>query len=153
MNFIHETGAIISTNGMALAYFDGTPGNVDFDIDLITQLHKASPGCIWKFAHTHPLRMSSASEVDRMMMRTLAPVLYPFPVRLSVITSLSRDYEDWREITYLATLQSKTEWKKSGNKFRELSIIEEKSVRMTPYALGEDFSGWQQRLLERSYEL
>ncbi len=153
MDFKHETGAIISSSGLALAYFDGTPGHVDFDIELVAKIHKANPGIIWKFAHTHPLRMSEASSVDRLMLKTLAPMMYPFPVRLSVITSLSREYGDWQELTYMATLQSKEEWKASGNKFREITIIEEKVEKIYPYGNREDFSGWQKTLLERSYEL
>ena len=153
MKFIQETGAIISTSGLSLAYFNGTTGHVDFDIELILKLHKKNPGCIWKFAHTHPLRMNVASETDRMMLRTLAPALHPFPVRLSVITSLSREYADWNELTYIATLESKEEWKKSGRKFREVTIIEEKSDRINPFSENEDFSGWRSLLLERSYKI
>ena len=148
MNFLQETGAIITKENTSLAYFDGTTGHVDFDIELIIKLHKASSGCIYKFAHTHPLRMNAASGTDRMMLRTLVPALYPFPVRLSVITSLSVEYPDWREVTYMATMESKEEWKKSEREFREIKIIEESTK-----TLWESDFPWLDYLLDKSYEV
>lgn len=153
MNFLHETGAIISATGVPSAYFDGTSGEVLFDQELIKKLHQANPGCIWKFAHTHPLRMNQASQEDHQFLRTWAPFFYPFPVRLSVITSLSREYPKFQEVTYMATLQSKKAWQESGEKFRKIDIIEEDSQPIFPGDLDTDPHGWQTRLTERSYDL
>lgn len=145
MKFLQETGAIISQGGQALAYYDGNKGEVTFDFETIMALHKASPGCIWKFAHTHPMGMEELSETDKTFLKTLSPILYPFPVRLSTVTFVGPDHPV--ENHYVAIIESKESWKKSDNKFREIRIVKENREYFYKYDLQ-----WKDYLINRSYE-
>ena len=95
MNYLfqREYGAIISTYDQLITVIKGNGVEVDFPIELILDLHKRSPGYVFKLMHTHPPEMDDLSERDIKTLKTLAFTFYPFPIAMSVITSTSLSRE------------------------------------------------------------
>jgi len=107
MQFIREAGAIISLDNKVVSLFPGTAGSVDFPDEMILKLHKLAPEYISRLTHVHPPGMTNLSNQDKKMMRNLARVLHPFPLRLGVIsqTSTIDEYYVFRETIYTSFWQ------------------------------------------------
>lgn len=111
MTFIKEVGAILDHQGSLISMFDGEPGYVDFPNEMIAKLHQMSPGNISRLTHVHPPGFSSLSVQDKKMMKNLAFVMHPFPVRLGVI---SENFDGFKEKIFVCMLEPKELWKKRG---------------------------------------
>jgi hypothetical protein len=146
MKYIRETGAIISENREILSIIDGEVGHVDFPEELIWQIHKRTPGKIFELAHTHPMGMPEASGRDRQTLTTWAFALYPYPVRLSVI-SYDPEKEWFTKNVYLAILEPKETWKASGRELRNCEIFLENED-----AFFRASTNYERILINKSYD-
>lgn len=147
MKFKRETGAIISSSNLPIAYFMGSAGHVDFDPEVVTKIHQLNPGLIWKFAHIHPDGMTNLSNTDKSFLRTWASAMYPFPVRLTIITAINLGVDvELEEHSYVAMMESKAEWKKSERPFRNIEIIKEEKRVL------DEREQWVDYLISQSYE-
>lgn len=144
MNYLRETGAIISDANKIISLIDGEVGSVEFPEELIWEIHKKSPGKIFELAHTHPTDMSQASGRDKQTLKTWAFALYPYPIRLSVVTyDSTKGY--FSKLRYLAVLEPKELWKNSGRERKfEIIIDDIKFFRET--------DGWEKILIQKSYD-
>jgi len=158
-----ETGVIVATYGEALHIVNGEVGHVDFPEDLIWDIHKKSPGIIYKFAHTHPPEMYQMSKRDEQTLKTWAFAMYPYPVRLSTITWIFNSQtlgcsDSFIETTYFAQLEPRNIWLARKDKAREYSEGEEPWLSRHTNVLLEsqkpvnpEDSDWMKIILERSY--
>lgn len=144
--FIREVGAILDNQDRLISVFDGEPGHVDFPNELIAKLHKMNPGYIGRFTHIHPPKCGELSGQDKKMMKNLAFVMYPFPIRLGVI------YEDYDgtfcENIFTCILEPKELWKVRGGE-REMIITQ---VEYNPEVIKLNNKYYFQELFRRAYE-
>lgn len=155
INYIKETGGILSPNKTLLHLVEGNPGLVEFPEETIDCLHKNQPGIVFCLSHVHPPGMTGLSGRDEMTVRTWSYSLYPFPSRIATIAQISRRGDDitFQETIYLGILESKESWiarGKQGPRNFEI-VIESKET----YNYHPDFKeeGWYGNLmLEKSYK-
>lgn len=150
LRFLHESAAVIGRNKEVLSFVDGEWGTVDFPEELIWKIHKQNPGMIFELAHTHPPDLYQASERDLRTLETWAFALYPYPIRLSVLSG-QPDGSNFRRSVYLAVLEPKEIWVKHKDQKRKLDIILEKRNYIGDF-IDEPYN-WEQTLLNRSYVL
>ena len=114
MNYKQETGAIISPNREILHLFDGNPGSVDFDPEVIWAYHQQNPGSVFALAHVHPNGMFNLSGTDEHLLKGWAIALYPWPIRVITIAKSANDLTGtiFIETHYLGQVESKEEWLK-----------------------------------------
>lgn len=144
MKFKQETGAIIAPDKRILHLVDGYPGHVDFPAEVISELHKQSPGIVYALSHVHPDGMTGLSSTDEGTMRAWARAIYPFPIRMITITCY--DYHFF-ETCYLGILESKESWiNRKKETPRKFEIIKEYEAD----EFSDDWYGWV--LEKRSYE-
>ena len=156
-----ETGGIISPNKNILHLVDGTAGSVEFPAELIIQLHKESKGIVYCLAHVHPPSMTEMSGLDEEMLRGWTIALFPFNVRLSVISQT----EGWtfnslevpfRETVYFGNLESREAWEARGKQgTRKLEIIKEQErIYWYKLPIKDSFKDrdYIATLVERSYQ-
>lgn len=145
MKYLREIGAIISETGRIVTLVDGEAGHVEFPEELIWDIHKKTPGKIFELAHTHPPGMLKLSSRDNQTLKTWAFALYPYPIRLSVI-SYDEGSIAFSKKLYLGRLEPKEVWIKRGKGVRifETILEEEKKFR--------DPLKWEALLIQRSYE-
>lgn len=150
MQFIRETGAIISSNNGLVSLFHGDPGHVDFPDEMIIKLHKLSPGYIQRLTHVHPPNMVSFSEQDRRMMKNLARVLHPFPLRLGVISETSEvdNQPVFRENVYVCFWEPSEFYDKPSNRN---FIVGLDSSEVFLYYPELEPSGWREWIIAESY--
>lgn len=110
--FITESGVIVGPHNTALHYVSGEMTHVDFPEDIIWDIHKRTPGNIFKLAHTHPPGMYQMSSRDKQTLETWAFALYPYPARLSTITErkLMGEESVFVETVYVSQLEAKSIW-------------------------------------------
>ena len=163
MIYKQEAGAIITPNREILHLFDGNPGSVDFDPEVIWTYHQQNPGSVFALAHVHPSAMFSLSGTDEQLLKGWAIALYPWPVRVVTIAALNRQPHIIRvvETHYLGQFETKESWLKRKfsdplTKSRRFEIIQ--TFRNTEEVWEEDlgitngdFSWYGQVLLKRSY--
>lgn len=151
INYKHEAGMLVSENDTAINIITGGVGHVDFPEELIWDLHKHRPGYLLKLAHTHPPRMDNPSARDIQTLETWAWALYPFPIRLSVITLWDRD--KFVEKSYMTIIQPKEIWVEQGKNKREVKTFLETQRFFRPSLLnkGETDDMWLLQLIEESY--
>ena len=143
MKFKREAGGIVSCQKNLICVTNGEIASVEFPAETIMSLHKLSPGYIYTFSHVHPPNMPALSNLDKNMFRTWCFLFYPFSLRMTTITLINGRFV---ETCYLGILESKMEWKRSGEKKRKFEIIKEYETSEFP----DDWYGWA--LIERSYE-
>ncbi len=152
LKFLHESGAVIGGSREVITMVDGEWGSVDFPEELIWKIHKENPGMIVELAHTHPPDMYQASPRDLQTLKTWAYALYPYPIRLSVISG-QPDGSNFKRTVYLAILEPKEIWLKHKDEERKFEVILERRH----YVSGEFGDNipyeWEQMLLQRSYVL
>lgn len=147
MKFIKETGALIDSHGHILAFYDGTPGMVEFSSEILWELHQKSPGIIYGFAHTHPPGMKELSHEDMTTLQSWCQTLYPFPFRFIVFTLTETDFEEQRDYFSCCTYQGFfTPTAPKGKRFRCIKIQEHNKI--------EDFMfhDWEEVLAQESYK-
>lgn len=120
MKYIKEVGAVMDRDDKILSFVEGSPTHVDFPEELIWQLHKMSPGIVYKLAHTHPPGMTELSGRDEKTLKTWGIALYPFPIRMSTITINTDGY--FIETVYTCFVEPKEIWKKRGE-VRKIDIM------------------------------
>lgn len=151
MNFTYkkENGVIVSADGHGLHFVPGNPGSVEFPEEVIWEIHKKSPGLIHELAHTHPIGMWELSGRDKQTLKTWAFAMYPYPVRLSVITYL-RDTQQFHKVTALAILEAKETWINRGKEGkRNFNIIVEENLS---FDWTEWKPAWMDWLISESYQ-
>ena len=147
-----ETSGIISPDGSLLHYTEGSPANVDFPEDVVLQLHKMSPGIVFNLAHVHPPSFWSLSKRDELTLKTWARTLFPFPVRMSVITDIEKRFYDGyieaTEHTYVGMMESRSSWENRGkNSPREFYLKPEKVKNYIHYFNEFQTDGWYGHIL------
>ena len=151
MKFIQETGAVVSTDGDVITIIDGTPGMVVFPAMLIQELHTLNPGSVKLLAHTHPPGMKELSSTDISTLKGQALGLYPYPIRMSTITSLPKRFSGdnplFVECRYLAYWEDKESWKSHGG-VRKFTLIKELERECK---LADHIPSYQKILIEKSY--
>lgn len=148
MKYLNEMGAIIGSNNQILRLIKGNPGSVDFPAPLIWQFHQQTPGCIFSLAHTHPSGFDELSKTDKKMFEAWGWALYPWPIRMHVITQVGNYFVSK---CFLGQLESKEDWLANGKiGKRNFSIIQE-----TEYAglNSENVEPWAQLLINESYKM
>lgn len=108
MEFTKEAGAIISPTKQIIHWVEGSAGLVEFPQQLAWKLHKANPGIVWAFAHTHPPNMQELSHEDITTCKAWAIALHPWPFRFITITELPTGR--FVETVYLGQLESLEKW-------------------------------------------
>lgn len=144
--FKEEAGAIITPNNTVLHKFDGSGVAVEFPNESIVQLHKLSPGIVYKLVHTHPPGVP-LSDRDRQTLQTLAFTFHPFPIRMSVIVPMKHK-GIFLEKTYFAQIEMKEFWEERGKGERKFTIDVEEEVAFDIY----ENNGWIAEVIGRSYE-
>ncbi len=145
MKFLQETGAIINPQNQILRLVDGNFVSVEFNPEIIWTFHKQSPGSVFAFCHTHPIGMDTLSRTDLIMFKGWGWALYPWPVRMFLITIKNGNFV---KNSWLGQLESKEEWIKRGKRGeRNFQIIKEEKNE-----LGYDCLSWENILLDRSYK-
>jgi len=92
---------------------------------LLWELHKARPGFVSAFVHTHPPGMVDLSRIDISTLKAWSLALYPFPLKMGVITTDAYCNKPFLNL-YHADLQSKDEWiKGTERKFEVIKTIDE----------------------------
>lgn len=153
MNYITETGAIISDTGKILSFIDGTPGSVEFPEEMIWKFHKDQPGKVFELAHTHPTGMTNMSSRDEKTLKTWAFALYPYPIRLSVITFLE-DKQVFIKKLFFAKLEPKENWVARGKGIRNYEyILESQEEIWVQHAHEIKDTYWEHLLIRKSFEL
>jgi hypothetical protein len=140
MNYLRETGAIIGSNNQILRLIKGSPCSVDFPAEFIWRYHKQTAGSIFSLAHTHPSGFDELSATDKQMFEAWAWALYPWPIRMHVITNMEKQtYMDKEELgifketenmfvskCFLGQLESKEDWIADGKLGkRNFTIVQE----------------------------
>jgi hypothetical protein len=112
MKFLNEVGAIIDPNGHILHITEGEKYLVVFPQQLLHDIHKKSPGSVYLLAHTHPPYMTNLSHEDITTLKAQALAMYPFPARMSTITTVPSDAGfDVVESVYLGFWEDKDSWR------------------------------------------
>lgn len=148
MKFAKECGVIVSSTNKALRYIEGEPTKVEFPEEIIWEIHKSSPGSIYKLAHTHPEGVTEPSARDLLTLKTWAFAMYPFPARMSIIYYNDKS-EMFTEKVFVAHLQPKGEWLAQGKGVRELKIFLE---FVTTIASDDRVVPWEEWLINKTYE-
>lgn len=148
MEYQHETGAIIGVNGEVLRIAEGTPGAVQFPSDVIWELHKNRPGVIYAIVHTHPPSFDAMSNIDEQLFKGWAWALYPFPLRMFIISHLKD--KEFSVRGWFGQIESKEEWKVRGKKDSRKFITKEEPQVISPIGY---FEPWQELLIRESYEV
>lgn len=141
MKFKSEWGAILGPDDNILRLIEGGPGNVKFPQEIIWQLHKQRPGSVYTIAHTHPPGFNTLSTMDMTLFEAWAWALYPFPLRMSLITDVSilgYTRNDW-----LGQLESKESWLERG----KVGARKFGSMRLDITSA----SDWEEILIDKSY--
>lgn len=147
MKYLKETGALINMDGDLMHLFEGNAGSVNFDPQLIWDLHKNSPGTIYAICHTHPPGMIQPSSIDKEMLKGWVYALHPFPVRIIVI---AEDDGYIVETCYFAQVESKESWLTRNKETpREFKMFLEFHNHYDPE---EGFPPYIETLLDNSYE-
>ena len=153
MNFIRETGAILSPNRQILHLVDGSATEVVFPQKLTWDLHRASQGCVYAFTHIHPPGMTELSGEDKSTAHAWTVALHPFPFRMITITQInSPNGLVFAENCYLSLLEAKETWEKDKSAPRKFKIIHESEEKHFAY-IQDDSEGWYGHILiQKSYE-
>lgn len=162
MNYLQETGIIISATKDIIHITDGFPGHVIFPRDLLWALHLQSKGCIYAFAHTHPDGHTNLSLEDETTLRALSQAFSPFPVRLITVARIASDGKDpdrFQTTTYLGMYQAKDDWIAKGKQgARDFYIIREKEkvydypfVQTTYGNRPPKIATWERIIIEASF--
>lgn len=165
MQFEKEVGAIIAENGGLINIFDGHHGHVDFPDEMIARMHEMRPGYIDRFTHTHPPGIGMPSNQDDSMMRNLAMVMYPFPVRLGIIVPTHASIQDsfdpyhnthqFTEHIYQWVFEPREIWqvnKIAQNDIKRAIALQRIKSRMFSYTKAKNHS-WEDWVIERSYDV
>ncbi len=163
MEFVNETGAIISPNKQILHLVDGTAGLTVFPQELLWNLHKSNPGIVYALSHVHPPGMTDLSHEDETTLLAQALSVYPFPSRMITIAEINQPSSGsyfFRETCYYLKLESKEEWIARGKGKRKWEIINEWDWGHELYSLDqavlygdEKENPWYGKvLLQRSYK-
>lgn len=151
MNFVTETGAILSSEGDILQIIDGSPGHVDFPTEDLLQYHKDRKGSVLALAHTHPPGMYQLSSRDKKLLKAYSICYSPYPARVITIAQVADKL--FRVTTYFGHYESRESWiARNKESARNFEIIEESSYTV---GLDEDqtvIPAWQWILINKSYK-
>lgn len=145
--FLSEWGALLDNQENILHLVPGT-GSVQFPAETMWELHKQSPGKIYCMAHSHPPGFLGLSDEDKSTLKAWIYALYPFPIRMSVITLTDGGFS---EVVVLGMLESKETWMQQDPRpsKREVIFIEEEVRNFNNQGLRP----YQAVLIQKSYKL
>ena len=152
-SFLQENAMVVSNSYGSIYLTEGSRGNVDFPVELLTELHKRNPGYVYELAHTHPPGFWKLSPRDRLTLKSWAFAFSPFPIRMSVLTWMPEG-KCFNKYTGFAALESKEEWIKRGKVgTRKFEVLEEENFLFDPeeYFDAVTQPPWIKLLLNQSY--